>query len=115
MRLEGKNSQIKKLVGKIFKNLPKTVAERHQRYMCSQLLSAPGTSFANYLIYIYSGDSICVRVHSTLYVHVDSCVNNYLCSCLIFLVETQSVESVHPVGIRTALAKTFLHDAHLPL
>lgn len=55
MRLEGKNSQIKRLVGKNFKNLPKTVAERHQRYMCLQLLSAPGTSFTNYL---YSGDSI---------------------------------------------------------
>ena len=55
MRLEGKNSQIKQLVGKNFKNLPKSVAYRHQRYMCLQLLSVPGSISTNYL---YSGDSI---------------------------------------------------------
>ena len=86
MRPEGKNSQIKKLVGKNF-YLPKTVAERHQRYMYLQLLSSPGTSFTNYL---YSGDSIgkgvymcvalcmCMWTHST-YIHV---VHVCICSVL---------------------------------
>ncbi len=46
MRFEAKNSQLKqfvgKNVGKNFKNLPKTIAERHQNYMCMHLLPSPG-------------------------------------------------------------------------
>ena len=55
MRLEGKNAHIKQLVGKNFKNLPKSVAHRHQRYMCLQLLTPPGVKSTNFL---YSGDEI---------------------------------------------------------
>ena len=83
--------------------------------MCLQLLSAPGASLPTTFTVVILLAKVCVCVHSTVYVHVDSCVDNYLCSCLIFLVEMQSIESLHPVGIRTALARTFLHDAHLPL
>ena len=55
MRFEGKNAQIKQLIGKNFKNLPKSVAHRHQRYMCLQMLRPPGVQCANFL---YSGDEI---------------------------------------------------------
>lgn len=55
MRFEGKNAHIKQLVGKNFKNLPKSLSQRHQRYMCLQLLSPPGVKCDNFL---YSGDEI---------------------------------------------------------
>lgn len=42
------------LVGLNFKNVPKTVAARHQYYMCMQLLSPPGGSTK----YLYKGDEI---------------------------------------------------------
>ena len=67
MRLEGKNAHIKQLVGKNFKNLPKSVAHRHQRYMCLQLLTPPGVKCTNFL---YSGDEIkrgMVCIDSILY------------------------------------------------
>ena len=55
MRFEAKNSQLKQFVGKNFKNLPKTIAERHQNYMCMHLLPSPGVERTNFL---YSGDEI---------------------------------------------------------
>ena len=55
MRFEAKNSYIKRLVGKIFKNLPYTIAECHQNYMCLRLLSLPGNNSMNFL---YRGDEI---------------------------------------------------------
>lgn len=54
MRFEGKNHQLKQLVGLNFKNVAKTVATRHQYYMCMQLLSPPGHSTT----YLYKGDEI---------------------------------------------------------
>ena len=55
MRFEAKNAQIKSFVGKNFKNLPYTVAIKHQRYMCLQLNSAPGVEKTNFL---YKGDEM---------------------------------------------------------
>ena len=55
MRFEAKNAYIKGLVGKNSKNLPYTIAERHQNYMCLCLLSPPGSNSMNYL---YRGDEI---------------------------------------------------------
>ena len=55
MRCEAKNSQLKQFVGRNFKNLPKTVADRHQYFMCMQLLSPPGVEATNFL---YRGDEI---------------------------------------------------------
>ena len=55
MRFEAKNAYIKTLVGKNFKNLCYSIAERHQNYMCLQLLSPPDGSSINYL---YRGDEI---------------------------------------------------------
>lgn len=42
MRFEEKNHSMKMMVGLNFKNVPKSVAVRHQYYMCLQLLSPPG-------------------------------------------------------------------------
>ena len=58
MRFEAKNAYIKSLVGKCFKNVPYTIAERHQNYMCLQLLSPPGNNSTNFL---YRGDEIWKR------------------------------------------------------
>lgn len=55
MRFEAKNAQIKSFVGRNFKNLPYTVATKHQRYMCMQLNSAPGVEKSNFL---YKGDEV---------------------------------------------------------
>ncbi len=55
MRFEAKNAYVKSLIGKNFKNLQYTVAERHQNYMCLQLLSSPGNDSTNFL---YRGDEI---------------------------------------------------------
>ena len=41
MRFEGKNSQMKKYLHGNFKNVPYSVASRHQEWLCS-VLSAPG-------------------------------------------------------------------------
>ncbi len=49
MRFEGKNAFIKGLLGKNYKNVPYTVAHRHQNYMCLQLLSPN---------FLYRGDEI---------------------------------------------------------
>ena len=54
IRFEAKNHHLKRLVGLNFKNVPKSVAERHRYYMCLQLLSPPGIS-TNFL---YKGDVI---------------------------------------------------------
>ena len=54
MRFEAKNHYIKRLVGLNFKNIPKSVATRHQYYMCLRQLSPPGMS-TNFL---YIGDKI---------------------------------------------------------
>ena len=67
MRLEGKNAHIKQLVGKNFKNLPKSVAHRHQRYMCLQLPTPLGVKCTNFL---YSGDEIKQGMYRFIYVTV---------------------------------------------
>ncbi len=54
MRFEAKNAYIKSLIGKKFKNIAYTVAERHQNYMCLRLLSPPG----NNINFLYTGDEI---------------------------------------------------------
>lgn len=54
MRFEAKNHYIKMLVGLNFKNIPKSVATRHQYYMCLQLLSPPGSASK----FLYNGDEI---------------------------------------------------------
>lgn len=54
MRFEAKNAYIKSLIGKNFKNIAYTVAERHQNYMCLRLLSPPG----NNINFLYTGDEI---------------------------------------------------------
>ena len=64
MRFEAKNHYIKRLVGLNFKNVPKSVATRHQYYMCLRQLSPPGTS-TNFL---YIGDKIGKGI--TVHVHV---------------------------------------------
>lgn len=55
MRFEAKNAYIKRCVGKNFKNLPHSVATRHQNFMCLQLLSIPHVASSNFL---YKGDEI---------------------------------------------------------
>ena len=55
MRFEAKNAHIKSMVGKNFKNLPYTIATKHQHYMCLQMLSAPGVEPSNFL---YKGDEV---------------------------------------------------------
>ena len=39
MRFEAKNNQVKKMIKGNFKNITKTVAERHQNYMTLDLLT----------------------------------------------------------------------------
>lgn len=55
MRFEGKNAHIKRLAKQNFKNVPYSVATRHQDYMCMQMLSPPGVHSTNFL---YKGDQI---------------------------------------------------------
>ena len=38
MRFEGKNHQLKRLVGQNFKNVSKSVANRHQYQMCLEMM-----------------------------------------------------------------------------
>jgi hypothetical protein len=64
MRLEAKNALVKGLIGKSFKNLSYTIAERHQNYMCLQLLSPPGGNSINFL---YKGDEIGTGKQHDLY------------------------------------------------
>ena len=47
MQFEAKNAQIKSFVSRNFKNLPYTVATKHQQYMCMQLNAAPGVKKSN--------------------------------------------------------------------
>lgn len=54
MRFEAKNHQIKRLVGLNFKNVPKTVATRHQLNMCLNLLAPPGVATS----FLYEGDIV---------------------------------------------------------
>jgi len=56
MQFEAKNAQIKSFVGRNFKNLPYTVAMKHQHYMCTQLKPTFGVhERSNFL---YKGDEI---------------------------------------------------------
>ncbi len=48
------NSSKLAVFAKNFKNIPKSVATRHQYYMCMQLLSPPGVSTK----FLYKGDEI---------------------------------------------------------
>ena len=54
MRFEAKNHYIKRLVGLNFKNVPKTVAIRHQYNICLNLLAPPGSESK----FLYKGDVI---------------------------------------------------------
>lgn len=72
MRFEAKNHYLKRLVGLNFKNVPKTVATRHQYGMCLNMLSPTGTN-SNFL---YNGDVIgegkfvsLVAIYNTLTCH----------------------------------------------
>ena len=49
MRFEAKNAQINSFVRRNFKNLPYTVATKHQCYRCMQLNSTPGVEKSNFL------------------------------------------------------------------
>lgn len=56
MRFEAKNSYFKSLPLRNFKNISKTIATRHQGYMCMNLLGGePCKSAPNYL---YRGDEV---------------------------------------------------------
>ena len=52
-RFEGKNSQAKSYLHGNFKNVPFSVATRHQEWLCSVLLAAPGEKSQ----YLTLGDS----------------------------------------------------------
>ena len=54
MRFEAKNHFIKRFVGLNFKNVPKTVAVRHQNSMCMNLLAPPNVNTR----FLYKGDII---------------------------------------------------------
>ena len=54
MRFEAKNHLLKRSLGLNFKNVPKTVATRHQQYMCLQLLSPSGADTS----FLYKGDQL---------------------------------------------------------
>ena len=49
MQFEAKNANVKNLVGKNFKNFFYTIVERHQNYICVQLLLPPDCSLVNSL------------------------------------------------------------------
>ena len=70
MRFEAKNHFIKRLVGLNFKNIPKTVACRHQYSMCMNLLAPPGMDTK----FLYKGDligkGVCVCVCVCVFVCV---------------------------------------------
>jgi hypothetical protein len=55
MRYEAKNSYFSSIKWKNFKNLPKSMAMKHQKWLCCQMLSPMGVSAENYL---YEGDSV---------------------------------------------------------
>ncbi|XP_071845762.1 uncharacterized protein [Apostichopus japonicus] len=55
MRWEAKHSQFTSIKWKNFKNLPKSLIVKHQKWMCSQMLSPTGLPSDNYL---YEGDSV---------------------------------------------------------
>ena len=77
MRYEAKNAYIKRCVGKNFKNLPHSVATRHQNFMCLQLLSLPGVESSNFL---YKGDEI-GKGNLYMYVHTAThiAIHNIIC------------------------------------
>ena len=54
MRFEAKNHYLKGVVGLNYKNVPKSVATRHQYNMCLNLLSPPGVDTK----FLYKGDII---------------------------------------------------------
>lgn len=56
MRFEGKHGQFTGVKWKNFKNLPKSMAKKHQRWMCFQMLSPTGLPSENC---VYSGDDVC--------------------------------------------------------
>ena len=66
MRFEAKNHGIKRLVGLNFKNVPKTVAMRHQLGMCLNLLEFPGVDTK----FLYKGDIIGkgMNIHDCIHV-----------------------------------------------
>ena len=108
MRLEGKNAHIKQLVGKNFKNLPKSVANRHQRYMCLQLLCPPGVKSTNYL---YSGDEIkqgkiktwdCTHTYSNSYLLIQSLNDQFR---VFIQLELKKLCSKHFQDVRNFLCK----------
>ena len=88
MRFESKNAYIKQLVGKNFKNLPKSVSERHQLFMCLQHLRAPGVESNTFL---YSGDTI--GRGKSLFSFSCPFVTSFAC-----IVERFSIESLLPRG-----------------
>ena len=63
-RFEGKNSQTKSYLHGNFKNVPFSVATRHQEWLCSVLLSAPGET-SPYLTLgdQYSGNNLVYYVY----------------------------------------------------
>ena len=70
MRFEAKNHQLKRFVGLNFKNVPKSVASRHQNKMCLNMLSSPGNNTTFFIQrrcywkrYGYNNESILVLLH----------------------------------------------------
>lgn len=55
MRWEAKHSQFTSIKWKNFKNLPMSMAYKHQKWLCSQMLSPTGLPSENYL---YEGDTV---------------------------------------------------------
>ena len=54
MRFEAKHQQLKRAAKSNFKNVPKSVATRHQYNMCLNMLSTPGGDAR----FLYTGDLI---------------------------------------------------------
>ena len=74
MRFEGKNGYFKSLKWKCFKNLPKSLAFRHQSWMCRQQTGSSGYKSHNYLYQgdiVREGTSIDIAQHSLSHVLMD--------------------------------------------
>lgn len=70
MRFEGKNSEIKGFIHGNYKNVPYSVANRHQERLCSMLLASPGETAQ----FLSTGDRFSGTIITELYL----INNNYI-------------------------------------
>ena len=64
MRFKSKNAQIKGFVSNCFKNVPFSVAVRHQQWLCYHLVVQPGQHYSSFL---YDGDQVMSGTSGTKY------------------------------------------------